>query len=109
MDSTTHALPATPKQIAYARSLALRNQTEGLPLLLKLRADPDAAVRAVLRAVAAAGIELPICAGVYKAAHMNEADGSIDARPLPPGTLAALASGPMRSHLGFSPSARVPT
>ncbi|MCZ8295432.1 MAG: hypothetical protein O9254_00730 [Rhodobacteraceae bacterium] len=27
MDSTTHALPATPKQIAYARSLALRNQT----------------------------------------------------------------------------------
>lgn len=29
MDSTTHALPATPKQIAYARSLALRNQTWG--------------------------------------------------------------------------------
>ncbi|MGF6862701.1 hypothetical protein ABIE69_003291 [Rhodobacteraceae bacterium MBR-64] len=27
MESTTHALPATPKQIAYARSLALRNQT----------------------------------------------------------------------------------
>ena len=27
MDSTMHALPATPKQIAYARSLALRNQT----------------------------------------------------------------------------------
>ena len=27
MDSTTHALPATPKQIAYARSLALRNKT----------------------------------------------------------------------------------
>ena len=27
MDGTTHALPATPKQIAYARSLALRNQT----------------------------------------------------------------------------------
>ena len=27
MDSTTYALPATPKQIAYARSLALRNQT----------------------------------------------------------------------------------
>ena len=27
MDSTTHALPETPKQIAYARSLALRNQT----------------------------------------------------------------------------------
>lgn len=27
MDSTTFALPATPKQIAYARSLALRNQT----------------------------------------------------------------------------------
>jgi len=27
MDSTTHSLPATPKQIAYARSLALRNQT----------------------------------------------------------------------------------
>ena len=27
MDSTTHPLPATPKQIAYARSLALRNQT----------------------------------------------------------------------------------
>ncbi len=27
MDSTTQALPATPKQIAYARSLALRNQT----------------------------------------------------------------------------------
>ena len=27
MDSTTHALPATAKQIAYARSLALRNQT----------------------------------------------------------------------------------
>ena len=27
MDSITHALPATPKQIAYARSLALRNQT----------------------------------------------------------------------------------
>jgi hypothetical protein len=26
MDSTTHALPATPKQIAYARLLALRNQ-----------------------------------------------------------------------------------
>ena len=27
MDSTARALPATPKQIAYARSLALRNQT----------------------------------------------------------------------------------
>lgn len=27
MDSTTFALPATPKQLAYARSLALRNQT----------------------------------------------------------------------------------
>ena len=27
MDSTTYTLPATPKQIAYARSLALRNQT----------------------------------------------------------------------------------
>ena len=27
MESTTYALPATPKQIAYARSLALRNQT----------------------------------------------------------------------------------
>ena len=27
MDSTTFALPSTPKQIAYARSLALRNQT----------------------------------------------------------------------------------
>ena len=27
MDSITYALPATPKQIAYARSLALRNQT----------------------------------------------------------------------------------
>lgn len=27
MDSTTHALPATAKQIAYARSLALRNKT----------------------------------------------------------------------------------
>jgi len=29
MDSTTYDLPATPKQIAYARSLALRNQTWG--------------------------------------------------------------------------------
>lgn len=27
MESTAYALPATPKQIAYARSLALRNQT----------------------------------------------------------------------------------
>jgi len=27
MESTTYALPATPKQIAYARSLSLRNQT----------------------------------------------------------------------------------
>ena len=27
MEITTHALPATPKQIAYARSLALRNRT----------------------------------------------------------------------------------
>jgi hypothetical protein len=27
MDSITYSLPATPKQIAYARSLALRNQT----------------------------------------------------------------------------------
>ena len=27
MESTTYALPATPKQIAYARSLVLRNQT----------------------------------------------------------------------------------
>ena len=27
MDSTTYALPATSKQIAYARALALRNQT----------------------------------------------------------------------------------
>lgn len=27
MDSTTFALPATPRQISYARSLALRNQT----------------------------------------------------------------------------------
>lgn len=27
MDDTTFALPATPRQIAYARSLALRNQS----------------------------------------------------------------------------------
>jgi|TARA_R110002073_G_scaffold288519_3_gene453313 hypothetical protein len=27
MENITYALPATPKQIAYARSLALRNQT----------------------------------------------------------------------------------
>ena len=27
MESTTYALPATPKQIAYARALALRTQT----------------------------------------------------------------------------------
>ena len=27
MESTTRALPVTPKQIAYARSLALRNRT----------------------------------------------------------------------------------
>ncbi|TQM94646.1 hypothetical protein [Roseinatronobacter monicus] len=27
MEETTFALPATPKQIAYARALALRNQT----------------------------------------------------------------------------------
>ena len=27
MDTATFALPATPRQIAYARSLALRNQT----------------------------------------------------------------------------------
>lgn len=27
MEETTYALPATPKQIAYARALALRNQT----------------------------------------------------------------------------------
>lgn len=27
MESTTHVLPATPRQIAYAQSLALRNQT----------------------------------------------------------------------------------
>lgn len=27
MENTTHTLPATPKQITYARSLALRNQT----------------------------------------------------------------------------------
>ena len=27
METTTCALPATPKQIAYARSMALRNQT----------------------------------------------------------------------------------
>lgn len=27
MESATYALPATPKQIAYARLLALRNQT----------------------------------------------------------------------------------
>ncbi|WP_411958738.1 hypothetical protein [Paracoccus homiensis] len=27
METTTHALPATPKQIAYARSLAQRNRT----------------------------------------------------------------------------------
>ena len=27
MEGTTQSLPATPKQIAYARSLALRNQT----------------------------------------------------------------------------------
>ena len=27
MENTTYALPATPKQIAYARALALRNQT----------------------------------------------------------------------------------
>ena len=31
---------------AFIEQLALRNQTEGLPFLLKLRADPDAAVRA---------------------------------------------------------------
>ena len=27
MESTKHAMPVTPKQIAYARSLALRNRT----------------------------------------------------------------------------------
>ena len=27
MESTTFALPSTPKQIAYARALAMRNQT----------------------------------------------------------------------------------
>ena len=27
MESITHALPATPKQIAYARALAQRNRT----------------------------------------------------------------------------------
>jgi hypothetical protein len=27
MDSSTNALPVTPKQIAYARALSLRNQT----------------------------------------------------------------------------------
>ncbi|MCJ7874732.1 hypothetical protein [Phaeobacter sp. J2-8] len=27
METTAYALPATPKQIAYARALALRNQT----------------------------------------------------------------------------------
>lgn len=27
MEITTHALPATPKQVAYARSLAQRNRT----------------------------------------------------------------------------------
>lgn len=27
MDTTTFAIPATPRQISYARSLALRNQT----------------------------------------------------------------------------------
>jgi HEAT repeat protein len=37
----------------FIEQLALRNQTEGLPLLLKLRADPAAAVR--LAAVAALG------------------------------------------------------
>ena len=33
-------------RVAFIEQLALRNQTEGLPLLLKFRADPDATVRA---------------------------------------------------------------
>ena len=36
MEATTFALPATPRQIAYARSLALRNQT-----LLPWEIQPD--------------------------------------------------------------------
>lgn len=51
MENTTHALPATPRQIAYARSLALRNQTllpsevqqdrRFLSARIKRRAVPD--------------------------------------------------------------------
>lgn len=33
-------------RVAFIEQLALRNHTDGLPLLLSLRADPDAAVRA---------------------------------------------------------------
>ena len=43
---------------AFIEQIALRNQTEGLPLLLKLRADPDAAVRAA--AASALGDLAPI-------------------------------------------------
>ena len=55
MESTTFALPATPKQIAYARSLALRNQTllpsevqqdrRSLSAWIKRRAVPEECFR----------------------------------------------------------------
>ena len=37
MDATTFALPATPRQIAYARSLALRNQRAPRKIALTMR------------------------------------------------------------------------
>ncbi len=36
---------ATPLRVVFLEQLALRNQTEAIPLLLKTRNDPDAAIR----------------------------------------------------------------
>ena len=49
MESTVQSLPATPKQIAYARALALRNQTQVAfaerLARIKRRAVPDECFR----------------------------------------------------------------
>jgi len=55
MDDTTFALPATPRQIAYARTLALRNQTLMPPVAQQDRRSLSAWIDAQARLKPAMG------------------------------------------------------
>ena len=50
MDSTTYTLPATPKQIAYARSLALRNWRTAASTSVRSSCGPEGASRSPVEA-----------------------------------------------------------